>query len=252
MKIVACSDAHLDWTTTGVSRFDEIESAMNQAVMRAVGEKADAFVFCGDLCDPDSGPIVLRCAEVALTAARVLANAGIVSVWLAGNHDTVGDSAGTTSLTPLRAISGKHLFVVDTPTRLCVPGWSHDVIALPHLAQPEDYARAFRNLIAAGITDKPLVVLSHLTVPGIDPGEETTEMPRGAERVLPIAEIEARPDVACVLQGHYHSRGSYFLKDGRACIGNPGAQIELHVIGSLARLTFGEEKNRPGYLVVEV
>ena len=62
------------------------------------------------------------------------------------------------------------------------------------LCAPADKSISHRAAIFAALADgdtplRPLVVLSHLTVPGIDPGEETNEMPRGAERVLPIAAI---------------------------------------------------------------
>jgi len=247
MNIVVCSDAHLDHTTAGVSRFAEIERGMLEAAAHASRIAADAFVFAGDLCDPDSGPVVLRCARVAVHIAHALERADIPSLWLAGNHDVAHDGNGTTSLSPLHAIAE----VYDVPgIATGRHDWSHDLLMLPHVSGAIDYSARVREL--AAIATKPLVIFSHLTIPGIDPGEESTEMPRGAERTLPIEAIEALPQVACVISGHYHERASYFLKGGRACVGNPGAQIELHVVGSLARLTFGEERHRPGYIVVEV
>lgn len=254
MKIVACSDAHLDWTTAGVARFDEIRDAMRAAADAAASGGADLFAFVGDLCDPDSGSVVLRCVEVAIGIATALGNCGIPTLWIAGNHDVVGDGFGTTSLSPLRALDF-HTLVAEKPARFAWPGWSHDVIALPHVAGGVDYAAAFAEL-AAQQSKRSLVVFSHLTIPGIDPGEETNEMPRGAERALPIRQIAT--NAAVVVSGHYHERGVYRLDAGaqRVFEGPPTTngfgETSLYVVGSLARLTFGEERNRPGYLLLEV
>lgn len=250
MKLVVCSDAHLDWVTAGVSRFEEIERALRAAAHHAVRVRADAFVFAGDLCDPDSGPVVLRCADVIVSIAHWLFANDVRSIWVAGNHDVVHDGNGTTSLTPLRAIAEVH----EVPTIARDPAWSHAIVTLPHVTgtTPVDYGEQVRNAIAH-VGDQPVVIVSHLTVPGIDPGEETSEMPRGAERLLPISVIEEHPQVACVLQGHYHASGRYFLKDGRAHKGVPGACIPLYVVGSLARLTFGgEEEIDPSFFELEV
>lgn len=257
MRVVVCSDAHFDVSTAGVPRFEEVERAMREAAHHAARVRADAFIFLGDLCDPDSGPVVLRAADVAVSVATWLSSSGVPSFWVVGNHDVVNDGHGTTSLSPLRSLGrvGSHdVEVVDEPRCVSDGLWSHDFIFLPHVASTSEYAgglgAAVRSLVEKG---KPAIVFSHLSIAGVQPGEETTEMPRGAERMLPIEAIEeASPRVACVVSGHYHRRADYFLQDGEAREGDPGAYVPLHVVGSLARLTFGEEQNAPGFLVLEV
>jgi DNA repair exonuclease SbcCD nuclease subunit len=65
-------------------------------------------------------------------------------------------------------------------------------------------------------------------------------MPRGREIMLPM-EATAAGDLR--LSGHYHHRQTILPAGG----GSP-----IYVIGSLARLTFGEEGNEPGFQVYEI
>lgn len=243
MKLVVCSDAHLDYVTAGVSRFEEIERAMRAAAHHAVRVKADAFVFAGDLSDPDSGSATLRAISAACEIARWLAENETVAIWLVGNHDVTHDGYGTSTLSPI----GEG--VISQPRRVYDAKWSHDLICLPHCTEPVDYAEHLRSLTKPG---QPNIVISHLTVSGIGPGEETTEMPRGAERLLPIVMIEELAQTTCVIQGHYHAGGRYHLKDGKAHEGSRAGCIPLYVVGSLARLTFGEEQNAPSFFELEV
>lgn len=236
MKAVVTSDLHLDWTTHGVRRFGEISEALHRVADAAIEEGAGAFFFLGDLCDPDSGSCVFRVVETALNVAIKLQLRGIPSVWLAGNHDTIEDGSGDTSLSPLRALEVEgSVFVAERPRRI-VLNETH-VICLPFTATSHAYdvEKTLVELTEASPTSRT-VILSHLAVPGIEPGEETTEMPRGREVVLPVDVARARARL--ILQGHYHRQQR--TKDG------------VWVAGSLARLTFCEERHEPGYLVVEV
>ena len=90
---------------------------------------------------------------------------------------------------------------------------------------------------APGRHGSPVIIAGHLNLEGITAGSETTKMPRGREVYWPLDAIrECFPD-ALVLGGHYHERQLY-----------QGVQI----IGSLARLTFGEEDTQPAFIEVEV
>jgi DNA repair exonuclease SbcCD nuclease subunit len=239
MRVVVTSDWHLDHVTHGVSRFAELETAVHRTVDAAIEEGADAYFFLGDLCDPDSGSCVFRCAKVALDAATRLAAKGIASIWLAGNHDVIEDGTGCTTLTPLLAMAAasESVHVAERPC-LVELGDGYRVICLPFTATSHAYdVEASLLELARGCHDRDkTIVLSHLNVPGVIPGEETTEMPRGREVVLPVA--WAKTHAGLVLQGHYHRKQK--TNDG------------VWIPGSLARLTFGEEKHDPGFLVVEV
>ena len=235
MKMLVVSDLHLDAATMGVPRLPELERSLDQAVHHAADAKVDEFVFLGDLADPDIGSgALVRALDVLVRVVMKLRCAyGISSKLLVGNHDVIEDGSGDTTLSPLRGIEG--VTVLDHPT-----SWVKGdlfFVALPYTATSHGYD--VRDFLAKHLTDQPTVVLSHLAVEGIQPGEETKEMPRGREVLLPLDMLENPKHL--VLQGHYH-KGQTFVSPG-------GAQV--HVVGSLARLTFGEEGNEPGYLIVE-
>jgi DNA repair exonuclease SbcCD nuclease subunit len=78
-------------------------------------------------------------------------------------------------------------------------------------------------------------VAGHLSVPGVVPGEEVTEMPRGRDIRFPI---EACAGVDLLMNGHIHRR--QVSPDG------------VVIPGSLAKLTFSEEENTPGFLIIDV
>lgn len=232
MKFLMISDVHLDHVTHGIPRFREVEDAMTEATHRAISEKVDAFLFGGDLCDYDCGTVWPRVAATAIRVAHALEVAGIPSVWLAGNHDAGFDGSGSTTLDPLKALGGEHVFVADDPT--VIELGDADLICLPYRAPSHAYdvaSFALESIAEARSSKKKAVLLSHLSLPRMHPGEETDEMGRGREMKLP-QEVIAAADL--VLSGHYH----HPFRDGN-----------LVVCGSPARFTFGEEDSRPGYLL---
>jgi DNA repair exonuclease SbcCD nuclease subunit len=232
VKIVAVSDLHMDAVTAGVQRFDEVRASLARAVTYAVEQldDGDLFVCCGDVCDPDSGPVVLRVAAALIEEDQRLEAAGIQRIWVAGNHDAVLDGRGHTTLEPLAALGTA--VVAQGP--LCVPvgppemdAWA---LALPYPGavsySPESWMREARR-------EHPrseLLVFSHLVVPGLLQGEEAHEMARGRDVFFPIdAMREAKP--ALVVNGHHHAR--QVTPDG------------IYIPGSAARLRFGPEEGNP-------
>ncbi len=232
MKLVVTSDWHLDHVTHGVSRHEELKRLVNIVVDRAIEEVAEGFLFLGDLCDPDSGSTVFRCVEVAVQAADRLARRGVSSVWMAGNHDVIEDNTGDTTISPLRALSSPLVHVVERPGVVMLDDLA--IIGLPFTATSHGYEP--EKFLASTERHAQEIVIGHLNVPGVIPGEETTEMPRGREVTFPTDSARARAKL--VLNGHYH-------RQQRTLSG-------VWIPGSLARLTFGEESYEPGYLVLEV
>lgn len=233
MKLLVTSDWHLDAVTAGLERFGDIDRAARAAVQKALEIEADRFVFLGDLCDPDTTRSH-RAIAYAIAVERLMREKGLESWWLTGNHDVIEDGTGTSTLTPLKAAGAK---VFDSPAHFGQEGGGVQVIVLPftprsHAYSPEDYVR---SCVDHGT--RRMLVLGHLNIEGIGPGSETTDLPRGRDVFLPLTAIRERWPGAVVLNGHYH-RGQEF--NG------------VFVPGSLARLTFGEEDNLPGYLIVEV
>lgn len=238
MKLLATSDWHGDWTTHGVDRFGEVEAGVEETLRAARDKKVDAYFFLGDLCDPDSGSRVFRCIDLALRAAVQLRKWGIPAIFLAGNHDTIEDGSDETTLTPLRAVAEDGFTHVCEQPELFTLGRTY-VVALPFTASSHPYVPA--EFLKQHLNGKQgVVVISHLAVPGVQPGEETTEMPRGREVLYPTNVESGR--VSLRLQGHYHRQQSFDPKDG----GPP-----ILIPGSLARLTFGEEMHAPSFLLVD-
>jgi len=272
VKLVVVSDAHLDARTAGVERFDEIRDSFDEAVEYALhcrsGAGADLFVFCGDLCDPDDGRDVLRASAYVVDAAVRLATHRVKSLWISGNHDVAADGVTTT----LDALEGlEQIFDAEDERERCddrelwaprvalrgpvvleLPGSAprHPrkclVAALPY--SPEPYgADSFlygtgRKAAANGV---PLLVFGHLMLPGMHPGSEAAELARGRDRAFPLdalARLRSENfEPALLVNGHYHRRQSVMI-DGWA----------FEVPGSLARLTFAEEENVPGFLAIDV
>jgi DNA repair exonuclease SbcCD nuclease subunit len=232
-KLIVTSDWHLDWTTAGVDRFDELTAAVERIVVEAKEKEVDGFLFLGDLCDPDS-PRAWRAVSFAIRVAHDLDSSGIDALWLVGNHDVVEDGHGTSTLSPLR---GAGVRVVDTPCSTVLA--DHEVVALPFTPRSHAYdpAEFVLNGRSEFVGPSPRLVLGHLCIEGIEPGSETKDMARGREVFLPLEEIQRELPGALVFNGHYHRRQTF---------------REVHVPGSLARLTRGERDNSPGYLMVEV
>ena len=241
--VVAVSDLHLDVRTTGVRRFDEVARTLRQAKGEAIRRKVDLFICAGDLGDPDSGSIVYRLLALCLETAFDLDRAGIPHLWVKGNHD---GKSGESLFTPIAALADG----VVSNARVCEEpaywgGEEYDVLALPHSEyDPAQFVREFAGWKEESKSEVPTLVVSHLfPIPGIEPGEETSEMPRGGPRPLPCEELARIPGRVVVLSGHYHRRQVY-QPSVKGC-------PPVYVIGSIATLSYGEESNGdPGFLVV--
>jgi DNA repair exonuclease SbcCD nuclease subunit len=243
MKILHCSDAHADWRTSGVDRFDEVEDAFAQTVRVALEEAVQLYLFTGDLTDPDDGPRALRALSLAMGVAYELGRHGIESVWIPGNHDVIEDGSGRTTLSPLKKLGGTgKVHVYDRPGMFTLDEGRH-MACLPYPAATAPYDPAewlreaavlYRDAERSGIA----VVAGHLQVEGATPGDETTEMGRGRDVFFPFEQCDPS---WLLLNGHYH-QGQTFERAGR----------KLHVPGSLVRLNHGEERNRPRFLIWEV
>lgn len=238
MKLLVVSDLHPDVVTFGVPRYPEVESAVDQSVEAAEKYDVDVYVMLGDLADPDQGAATLRAVLMLQRAAMKIAIAKRKRIFIAvaGNHDVSEDGSGVTTLTPLRALEQffpERIFIAEQPRLIPLPG-DYAFLALPYTARSHasDIATMAANLWPR---TKKVIVGAHLMIDGVTPGEETTEMPRGREIAFPIAETRG---AAIRMNGHYHTR--QVTKEG------------IVIPGSIARLTAGEHKNEPSFLVVEV
>lgn len=255
MKVLVTSDWHHDWVTYGVHRDDDVSEAVGETLTAAVKEKVDLYAFAGDLADPENVPAVLRAVSLAMNAALILSANGIPSVWEPGNHCVVEDGSGVTVLRPMTMInpaffeferpqrSGAPIFVAEVPRLHFLPGVAN-ILTLPFTASSHAYepAEFVRESTRKLVSDLPTIVIGHLCMPGVQPGEETTEMPRGREVIFPYDAVAAIPGRKLVFNGHYHRQQTFTAPNG----------LQVHIPGSLARLTMGEERHQPGYLIAEV
>jgi len=244
VKLVLCSDLHTDRRTLGVDRFDEISRAAHQTVDALLDSRADVWAFLGDLCDPEDGPEVARGVELLLELVLRVTRERKRSVLLAGNHDVDQNGRGRTTLSPLRALARDPWNLVT----LFESGGSFlfddvQVLALPY--PPVSGGYDMRECLLREVAkwgDQPMnirrtgVVLAHATyIPGALEGEETLEMPRG--RAVPFP-LDVVPPGWAKFCGHFHTPQM-----------TPGGVV---VPGALARLTRGEAKNEPRFLIAEI
>jgi DNA repair exonuclease SbcCD nuclease subunit len=254
MKLFISSDWHGDASTSGVDRFDEIRGAAFDVANAAIAEKRKgndvAFVFGGDLTDPDTTRS-FRAIGLAIDIAMMLSRNGVQSFWIAGNHDTIENDRGSTTLEPLAMLAKNehkpphfaHISVAETPATY-MPCLGLRLVCLPHVARARNYEPArFVESIDELPVDFPyrerFLVIGHLTVPSAERGSESDDFARGRDMIFPVAECRRRWGDRCILvNGHYHRK--QITKDG------------VHIPGSLARLRHDEEHHEPGYLVIEV
>ncbi len=246
MRILVTSDWHTDAMTAGIDRGPDVEEAVDETINAAIREKADLYLFLGDLCDPD-GVRSHRAAAVGVRAAAALLREGIRSRWLVGNHDVIEDGSGTNTLAGIAAMypiaADGDVVVWDSPCSEVIPvlpaeldAGSVLLVALPFTPRSHAYdPAAFVEILPPHLG--PVIVAGHLNIEGIGPGSETIDMPRGRDVFFPLEAVKKRFPKALMLNGHYHTRQTF---NG------------IVIPGSLERLTFGEEKNEPGYLIVEV
>ena len=251
MKILLFSDVHLDVVTAGIVRFGEIQAACAQVVVAAMERKADLVLFLGDLCDPDS-VCAHAAASVAVDMATTLAEEGITSRWLVGNHDVVEDGSGASVLSALGPLDivpqqRRDLRAADTsPIELRARPWIEQVgnvrvVSFPYTARSHAYDPVEfltrECSTPSKLDDVPTVVISHLMLEGIGPGSETIDMARGRDVFLPIKLVQHHFPNSLIFNGHYHA---------------PQEFEGVTVVGSLVRCRFDEAHNETGFVVVTV
>lgn len=235
MKIVFSSDWHGDVITQGAARYDEVEAGVMESVEHAKDCSAKAYFFCGDLADPHTAR-AHRSVALAHRVARELDDANIRSYWLTGNHDVVEDGSGVSTLQSMGWSDG---VLMSRPMCFGLGGHGQpiNVIALPFTPSSHSYdpVTYIENLEIDN--SAPILVVGHLNLKGICAGSETLDMPRGREVFWPTGAIREKFPRAIMVGGHYHERQVY---------------DDVRLIGSTARLTYGEGHHKVGYLELEI
>jgi DNA repair exonuclease SbcCD nuclease subunit len=247
VRIVFASDFHLDASTAGLDRFDDVSSAMRFTADEAVRLGADMYVFLGDLCDPDS-PTSHRCAaELAETAFR-LAREGVSFRAIAGNHDVIDDGHGTSTLSAIAGAAlglssddyGPDVRVYERPSsETAWPEFGVLFLWLPYVSRALHYdPEEFVATVPVLGSPRAVIACGHLTVPEAERGSESDDFARGRDVIFPAAALRERFGSRVVMvNGHYHR-----MQEAGG----------VRIPGSLVRLRFDEEHNAPGFLVLEV
>jgi len=236
MRILFFSDLHLDTVTAGVPRWDDLTGGLDKIYEAAVAERVDLVVFAGDWCDP--GTKASRCIWRAGYEAARYAGASIPTRWLVGNHDVIEDGHGSHVLLPLKAFD-QHSVIDNGPT------FEHlddaQFLWLPytprsHAYDPEEAIENYAKWVKKD--GRPLIIVGHLNLEGIGPGSETKDLPRGRDVFWPLDAIAEHMPRAILVGGHYHK---------------PQQWRGVNIIGSVERLTFGEEGDPvKGYMILEI
>jgi DNA repair exonuclease SbcCD nuclease subunit len=248
------ADWHDDRKIGGKSRYDEIEAFRHQFQKECLARDVDLIVHLGDWADPGADELrnLTRISEQC-ASLREHAREGLVTI--TGNHDVVLGTEQMSMLSPIermsKCLSNRPIQVFEQPGIVHTAGRGVQVIAAPYPYDTRDFAKPSgsyhdtlkRRLEQASESSSTVVLLSHLMLGEVERGEESGELSRGDECMLPGYAIEA---VDIILQGHYHRRQRLWAVSGEH-------RAEVFIPGSPIRHTFGEKDDREkGWWFVDV
>ena len=293
MKLLHCADLHLGYEThgrldpeTGLNtRLLDFRRCFDAMVARAVEERVDLFLFCGDAYRT-ADPTPTQQKQFA-EAMRPIAEAGIPVVMIVGNHDhpvTFGKASSVDIFGVLGGGSGStgRVEIFAQPT-FCAPGQAHgpietlagplQLVALPwpirskiltrdeHRTKTPHEVRTFIEDVYAGFVrdcaseidpTMPAVVAAHLTVQGADLGGSERasliahEPTFTAAQLTPLAP-SGHPAFDYVALGHIHR---YQDRNREAVERGDGPPVVYS--SSIERISFKEHDDRKGFVIVEI
>ncbi len=270
IRILHFADAHIDMTNYGridphsglPIRVVDFLDSLDQIIDRAIAEQVDLVLFAGDAYkDRNPQPTFQR--EWG-TRMMKLAQAGIPTLLLVGNHDVARATNRAHTLQEYKTLAVPHMHVADR-----IQLWGPDdlggvrlqILAVPWVSPSVLMARedmsglktaeiyreiegkleaAIQNLLAQIDPDLPLVLTAHASVQGAKFGSERNVM-LGHEIVLtPGLLRDARIDYVAL--GHIHKHQEL----------NGGQHPPIVYPGSIERIDFGEAREKKGYVLAEI
>lgn len=275
MKILHTADIHVGYDTHGRhdassglnTRWLDIEKSLKFMVKTALEEKIDLFLFCGDaykdaLPSPTEQRILAR-------ALRPLLDAGIPTVFVAGNHDypSALGKANALQIFPdlhdkvylfskprsqdFETKSGKLRIVgLPWPMRSMLAGITENLGKTPEElnAKVHEIYAEFIEVEAEKIRNEalpyPAILAAHLHIADaiISAGSERIN---SRDPMFNVATL-AKREFSYVALGHIHKHQD--LNEGAAERGEPPVVYS----GSIERITFSEEKDPKGFVIVEI
>ncbi len=278
MKLLHCADIHIGYEThgrtdpaTGLNtRLLDFRRSLDALVERALSERVDLFLFCGDAYrTADPTPTQQKLFAEALAP---VARAGIPIVMIVGNHDHPV-SFGKASSVDIFALLEGDVQVFAQPTfrgpddPIVTPAGPLQLIALPwpirskiltrdeHRTKSPHEVRAlieetYAQFVAQSARELdpalPAVVAAHLTVQGAElSGSERASL-IAHEPTWTAAQL-APPGVDYVALGHIHryqdrNRDAYERGEGPPVV----------YASSIERISFKEHDADKGFVVVDI
>ncbi|MFS8873996.1 exonuclease subunit SbcD [Synechococcus sp. R5-13] len=250
---------HINPATGLNTRLEDFVASLRLCIDHALNQAVDLVLFGGDAF-PDATPPPLH-QELFAQQFRRLADAGIPTVLLVGNHDQYGQGQGGNSLAIYRALGVSGFIVGDKLQTHWIEtrGGPVQVTTLPWLSRSALLAQQESLALEGEILAHQLLQRLRLALEGeirtLQPGipaillaHVMVETARyGAERHLSVGRgftvplsLLARPAYQYVALGHVH-RHQVLCRD----------PLMLYP-GSIERVDFGEEKEEKGCVLVEV
>jgi exonuclease SbcD len=267
IKILHLSDIHLGSTTHGKvnpqtglnTRLEDFVSALTICIDRAINEPADLVLFGGDAF-PDATPPPLVQQAFAKQFRR-LADAGIPTILLVGNHDQHSQGVGGASLAIYRSLAVPNFTVGDmiATHRITTNAGEIQIITLPWItrstlltkSETEGFSMTevsqllidrLQVVIEGEIRqlDPPLptILLAHVMVDTATYGAERF-LAAGKGFTIPLSML-TREAFDYVALGHVHRHQIL------------ATQPLVVYPGSIERVDFGEENEAKGYCWLEV
>jgi exonuclease SbcD len=270
LTVLHFADAHID--IAGHGRHDPLTGlplrvldflkALDQIVDTAIEEKVDLVLFAGDAYkDRTPSPTYQR--EWGRRIIR-LAQAGIPTLLLIGNHDLSPAAGRANALQEFDTLQVPHIHVLSQPAFLGpaeLEGLSLQVLSIPWISrsgllaalemsasQPEKVLaeieeRLFQLIqgwLETADSQIPTILTAHASVQGAVYGSERSVM-LGSDLVLPGSLLrDARLDYVAL--GHIHKAQNL----------NEGGYPAVVYPGSIERVDFGEAQDEKSFVIVHL
>jgi len=270
LTVLHFADAHID--IAGHGRHDPLTglplrvldflNALDRIVDTAIGERVDLVLFAGDAYkDRTPSPTYQR--EWGRRIIR-LAQAGIPTLLLIGNHDLSPATGRANALQEFDTLQVPHIHVLSQPAFLGPAELENlplQVLAIPWISrsglmaalemsasQPEKVlaeieerlSQLIQNWLEAADPQLPTILTAHASVEGAQYGSERSVM-LGSDLVLPGALVrDARLDYVAL--GHIH-KAQNLNENGYPPVVYPG---------SIERVDFGEAQDEKSFVIARI
>jgi exonuclease SbcD len=243
------------------TRLEDFIKSLSSCIDRALNEPVDLVIFAGDAFPDATPPPYVQ--EAFASQFRRLADAGIPTILLVGNHDQHSQGNGGASLCIYRTLAVPGFIVGDRIDlyRLSTPHGDIQIVTLPWLTRstlltrPETEGLSLAEInyllierlqiVLEGEVRRrdphiPTILLGHLMVDRANLGAEKF-LAVGKGFNIPL-NLLIREEFDYIALGHVHKHQNL----------NPTNDPPVVYPGSIERVDFSEEKEDKGYVIVKL